>query len=55
LSRRTGWQRALDAGQLSSIQAVLDEAGCDLYSVRDPSPRVSIAEDPAARPEKVAT
>jgi hypothetical protein len=55
LSRRTGWQRALDADQLAAIQGILDQAACDLYSVEDPNPRGNTAAVSTALAERVAT
>jgi hypothetical protein len=43
VSRQNKWQRLLDAGQIDSVQRVLDEAECDLYSMSNPNPVLTAA------------
>jgi hypothetical protein len=37
-SRRTRWQQALTSEQIAAVQRVLDEVGCDMYSMSGPEP-----------------
>ncbi len=47
-SPRTRWQRVLTADQTDSIQRVLDEVQCDMYSMSRPEPLASAALPQAA-------
>ena len=37
-SRRTRWQRAFTAEQMTAVQRILDETECGMYSMTNPEP-----------------
>ena len=48
-SSQPGWMRDLTVEQVGQIQAVLDEVGCDIYSMNEPLPHARGSDRPSGQ------